>query len=40
VMRINEEPSKYNVGPFKSVEEAIKYLEVVNEDDEKDIEPK
>ena len=39
VMRINEEPSKYNVGPFKSVEEAINYLEETNEDDEKDKEP-
>lgn len=27
VMRISEDPIKYNVGPFKSVEEAIKYLE-------------
>lgn len=32
IMRINEEPSKYNVGPFKSVEEAIKYLEESDED--------
>lgn len=40
VMRINEEPSKYNVGPFKSVEEAIDYLEKSDEDDEKDKEPK
>jgi len=36
VMRINEEPSKYSVGPFKSVEEAMKYLE---ESDEKNDEP-
>lgn len=27
IMRISEDPIKYNVGPFKSVEEAIKYLE-------------
>lgn len=39
VMRINEESSKYNVGPFKSVEEAINYLETTNEEDEKDKEP-
>ena len=32
VMRINEEPSKYNVGPFKSVEEAINYLEESDEE--------
>ena len=38
VMRINEEPSKYSVGPFKSVEEAINYLEETNEDDDKDLE--
>ena len=38
VMRIMEEPSKYNVGPFKSLEEAINYLES-NEDEEKDKEP-
>lgn len=35
VMRINEEPIKYNVGPFKSVEEAISYLEE-SEDDNSD----
>ena len=40
VMRINEEPSKDNVGPFNSVEEAINYLEESEEtnddlDDEK-----
>jgi len=41
VMRINEEPSKYNVGPFKSVEEAIRYLEESDEvDDEKEKEHK
>lgn len=34
VMRINEEPNKYNIGPFKSVEEAIEYLEESNEDTE------
>lgn len=27
VMRISEEPIEYNVGPFKSAEEAISYLE-------------
>lgn len=32
VMRINEDPSKYNVGPFRSVEEAIEYLEESDED--------
>ncbi|MFW5794197.1 MAG: AbrB/MazE/SpoVT family DNA-binding domain-containing protein [Bacillota bacterium] len=37
VMRINEEPSKYNVGPFNSVEEAINYLEDSDENnDEKE----
>ncbi|MCF7923631.1 MAG: AbrB/MazE/SpoVT family DNA-binding domain-containing protein [Candidatus Izimaplasma sp.] len=40
VIRINEEPSKYNVGPFNSVEDAINYLEESDEnnddlDDEK-----
>ena len=40
VMRINEDTSKYNVGPFKSVEEAIHYLEDSDEDDEKDKESK
>jgi AbrB family looped-hinge helix DNA binding protein len=40
VMRINEDPSKYNVGPFKTVEEAINYLEESDEDDEKDKKPK
>ncbi len=35
VMRINEEPSKYNVGPFKSVEEAINYLEESDEESDK-----
>jgi AbrB family looped-hinge helix DNA binding protein len=39
VMRINEKPAKYNVGPFKSVEEAINYLEETNEDVDKDKEP-
>lgn len=33
VMRINEEPIDYNVGPFKSVEEAINYLEEADDDD-------
>lgn len=32
VMRINEEPIEYNVGPFKSVEEAISYLEEPEDD--------
>ncbi len=31
VMRINEEVTEYNVGPFKSVEEAIKFLDSSNE---------
>lgn len=31
VMRINEESTKYNIGPFKSVEEAIDYLEESDE---------
>ncbi len=35
VMRINEDPSKYNVGPFKSVEEIISYLEETDEVDNK-----
>ena len=39
VMRINGKSSQYNVGPFKSVEEAINYLEETNEDDGKDKEP-
>jgi len=33
VMRLNEEPIKYNVGPFKSVEDAIGYLEKLDEND-------
>lgn len=33
VMRLNEEPIKYNVGPFKSVEDAIGYLEELDEND-------
>ena len=35
VMRINEDPLKYNVGPFKSVEEVISYLEEIDEDGNK-----
>lgn len=35
VMRINEDPSKYNVGPFKSVKEVISYLENADEEDNK-----
>jgi AbrB family looped-hinge helix DNA binding protein len=31
VMRLNEEPTKYNVGPFESVEDAISYLEEIDE---------
>ncbi|MCD4826921.1 MAG: AbrB/MazE/SpoVT family DNA-binding domain-containing protein [Acholeplasmataceae bacterium] len=34
VMRINEDSSKYNVGPFKTVEDAIDYLEGSDEDDD------
>lgn len=30
IMRISEDPIKYNVGPFKSLEEAIKYLENID----------
>jgi len=33
-MRINEDPSKYNIGPFQSVEEAMNYLEAADEEDE------
>jgi AbrB family looped-hinge helix DNA binding protein len=41
VMRINEEHIKYNVGPFKSVEEAISYLEESEDDNsDKEIEKK
>jgi len=36
VMRLNEEPTKYNVGPFKSVEDAISYLEEIDEENDKD----
>jgi AbrB family looped-hinge helix DNA binding protein len=36
VMRINEDPSKDSIGPFKFVEEAMDYLEAADdEDDEK-----
>jgi len=31
-MRRSEERSKFNVGPFNSVEEAIKYLEGSDQD--------
>ena len=34
VMRINEDPNMYNVGPFTSVEEAIEYLEESDKDTE------
>jgi len=41
VMRINEESPIYNVGPFKSVEDAINYLKESDEDnDEKENEKK
>jgi AbrB family looped-hinge helix DNA binding protein len=35
VMRLNEEPTKYDVGPFKSVEDAINYLEEIDEENDK-----
>lgn len=31
VMRLNEAPIEYNVGPFKSVEDAIRYLEKLDD---------
>jgi AbrB family looped-hinge helix DNA binding protein len=34
VMRLNEEPTEYNVGPFKSVEDAINYLEEIDEEND------
>lgn len=34
VMRINEDSSKYNIGPFKTVEDAIDYLEETDEDND------
>ncbi|MCR3906743.1 MAG: AbrB/MazE/SpoVT family DNA-binding domain-containing protein [Tenericutes bacterium] len=34
VMRLNEEPTEYNVGPFKSVEDAISYLEEIDEEND------
>lgn len=34
VMRINEDSSKYNVGPFRTVEDAIDYLEGPDEDND------
>lgn len=36
VMRLNEEPTTYNVGPFESVEDAISYLEEIDEENDKD----
>lgn len=36
LMRLNEEPTKYNVGPFESVEDAISYLEEIDEENDKD----
>ncbi|MDI6453606.1 AbrB/MazE/SpoVT family DNA-binding domain-containing protein [Peloplasma aerotolerans] len=35
VMRLYEEPTKYDVGPFKSVEDAINYLEEIDEENDK-----
>lgn len=34
VMRINEDPTMYNAGPFKSVEEVINYLEDVEDNND------
>ena len=34
VMQINEEKTEYNVGPFKSVDEAIEFLESSSDDAE------
>jgi AbrB family looped-hinge helix DNA binding protein len=34
IMKISEERSSYNAGPFHSVEEAIEYLESSDEDNE------
>ena len=36
VLRLNEETSEYKIGPFKTVEEAIEYLETSEEDSQKD----
>ncbi len=36
VMRINEESAEYNVGPFKSVDEAIKFLESSTDEEKKE----
>ena len=36
VLRLNEDTSEYKIGPFKTVEEAIKYLETPEEDSMKD----
>ncbi len=36
VMRLNEERIKYNVGPFKSVEDAKSYLEEIDEENGND----
>ncbi|AUD62368.1 hypothetical protein BK010_01755 [Tenericutes bacterium MO-XQ] len=35
VLRLNEETSEYKIGPFKTVEEAIEYLETSEEDSQK-----
>ena len=34
VMRLNEEPIKYNIGPFSSVEDAISYLEEIDDNND------
>lgn len=31
IMRLNEDTIEYNVGPFKTVEDAIRYLEELDE---------
>jgi len=36
VLRLQEDSSNYNVGPFKSVEEAIQYLESSETDSDKE----
>jgi AbrB family looped-hinge helix DNA binding protein len=36
VMRINEDSVEYNVGPFKSVDEAIEFLESSTKKEEKE----
>lgn len=34
-MRLDEESTKYNFGPFKSVEDAISFLEETDEENDK-----